>query len=100
MDKKQLRTIGHHLNPVVTVAGEGLSEGVTAEIERALNDHELIKIKLAVEDREARRDIAEQICNTAGAEMVQSIGKMVLILRKQKSPNPKTSNLVRGLSNL
>ena len=100
MDKKQLRTIGHHLNPVVTVAGGGLSDGVTAEIERALDDHELIKIKLAIEDREQRRSIAEEICSAANAELVQSIGKVVLILRKHQSPNPKTSNLVRYLTHL
>ena len=45
-DKKHLRRLGHNLKPVVTVAGNGLSENVSAEIARALNDHELIKIKL------------------------------------------------------
>ena len=43
--KKALRTIGHKLNPIVTVAGNGLSENVLIEIDRALEDHELIKIK-------------------------------------------------------
>jgi len=42
--KKQYRTIGHGLNPVVTIAGNGLSAGVMAEIDRALEDHELIKV--------------------------------------------------------
>ena len=45
-DKKHLRRLGHNLKPVVTVAGNGLTENVTNEIERALTDHELIKIKL------------------------------------------------------
>ena len=44
--KKRLRGIGHALHPVVTVAGNGLSEGVLTELERALHDHELIKVKL------------------------------------------------------
>ena len=47
-DIKQLRAIGHKLKPVVTIAGNGLSEGVITELDRALQDHELIKIKLAV----------------------------------------------------
>ncbi|WP_410961553.1 YhbY family RNA-binding protein, partial [Salmonella sp. SAL4457] len=45
--KKQFKSIGHHLKPVLIVAENGLTEGVLAELERALNDHELIKVKLA-----------------------------------------------------
>ena len=44
--KKQYKSIGHHLKPVLTVADNGLTEGVLAELERALGDHELIKIKV------------------------------------------------------
>ena len=47
-DKKYLRSLGHQLKPVVTVAGNGLTESVVAELDRALSDHELIKVKLAV----------------------------------------------------
>lgn len=43
--KKQYKSIGHHLKPVLIVAENGLTEGVQAELERALNDHELIKIQ-------------------------------------------------------
>ena len=46
VQRKQLRAIGHGLNPVVMVADKGLSEGVMAEMERALSDHELIKVRL------------------------------------------------------
>ena len=53
-DSKQLRAIGHKLKPLVTVAGNGLSENVVAELERALSDHELIKVKLAVGGKDAR----------------------------------------------
>ena len=47
VQRKQLRAIGHGLNPVVMVADKGLSEGVMAEMERALSDHELIKVRPA-----------------------------------------------------
>ena len=43
--KKQFKSIGHHLKPVLIVADNGVTEGVLAELERALNDHELIKIQ-------------------------------------------------------
>lgn len=94
-DIKQLRTIGHKLKPVVTVAGNGLSENVLAELERALHDHELIKIKLAVGSREARKAVTQQICNNVGAQLIQSIGNVALILRRSKKPDPKLSNLIK-----
>ena len=96
-DIKQLRAIGHKLKPVVTIAGKGLTETVVAELERALADHELIKIKLAVGSREARAATAEDICNRTGAELVQSIGNVAVILRRTAKPDPRLSNLIRVL---
>lgn len=94
-DKKQLRRLGHNLNPVATVASKGLSENVLAEIDRALNDHELIKVKLAVGNSDAKQQVTEAICEKLSADVVQSIGHIVLLLRKAKKPNPKLSNLLR-----
>ena len=94
-EKKHLRRLGHNLNPVVTVASNGLSESVLAEIDRALNDHELIKVKLAVGNSEAKRQVVEAISEQLSAEIVQTIGHIVLLLRKAKKPNPKLSNLLR-----
>jgi RNA-binding protein len=93
--KKQLRNIGHQLTPVVTIAERGLTEGVAAELERALNDHELIKIKLAVDEAAARKALTLEICEQHNAEVVQNIGKVALIFRAAKKPNPKLSNLMR-----
>ena len=92
---KQLRAIGHKLKPVVTVASNGLSEGVIAEIDRALDQHELIKIKLAVGDRAAKTAMSEEICERSGAEVVQSIGNVILVLRRTAEPDPRLSNLIR-----
>ena len=94
-DQKQLRAIGHKLQPVVTVAGNGLSENVLLEIERALSDHELIKIKLVVGDRDARKAISQEICKSAGAELIQSMGNIILVLRRSSEPDPRLSNLLR-----
>jgi len=79
--KKNLRGQAHHLNPLVTVAGKGLSETVVAEIERALNDHELIKVKLRG-DRETRKAWALSIAAQCKAELVQSIGQVACFYRK------------------
>ena len=97
LDIKQLRAIGHKLKPVVTVAGNGLSNGVITEVDRALTDHELIKIKLAVGSREAKQAVAEELCERAGAEVVQSIGNVILVVRRTAQPDHRKSNLLRPL---
>jgi RNA-binding protein len=96
-DIKQLRAIGHKLKPVVTIAAKGLTEGVINELDRALSDHELIKVKLAVGSREARADIARQISAQSGAEIVQSIGNVIVLLRRSPTPDPRLSNLIKTL---
>ncbi|WP_320821466.1 ribosome assembly RNA-binding protein YhbY [Reinekea sp.] len=94
-DKKSLRTIGHQLNPVVTVAENGLSATVLAEIDRALNDHELIKIKIVTEDRDNKKALIAEVVKQTNATLVQTIGHIALLLRKVAKPNPKLSNLKR-----
>ncbi len=93
--KKQFRKIAHHLKPVVLVAENGFSEGVQAEVERALEDHELIKIKVNVLDRDDKQAIIDAICKTTRAELAQIIGNMAVIYRPARKQNPKLSNLVR-----
>ena len=94
-DTKQLRSIGHKLKPVVTIAGKGLTENVITEVERALSDHELIKIKISVGDKAARTEVAAALCSQVKAELVHSIGGVILIMRRSKQPDPRLSNLIR-----
>ena len=93
--KKIYRGIGHHLNPVVTIASNGLTEAVLTEVDRALEDHELIKVKVSVGDRVLRAQVIEQMCSDTRATLVQTIGNIALILRRAKKPNTKLSNLSR-----
>lgn len=79
--KKNLRGQAHHLKPVVIVADKGLSESVVAEIERALDDHELIKIKLRG-DRDVRKAWALSIAEQCNAELIHSIGQVASFYRK------------------
>jgi RNA-binding protein len=93
--KKQYKSIGHHLKPVLMVADNGLTEGVLAEFERALSDHELIKIKLNILDREQRLETIAQLCKAGRADLVQVIGKMALLYRKNPQVNKQLSNIHR-----
>jgi len=93
--KKQYKSIGHHLKPVLTVADNGLTEGVLAELERALGDHELIKIKVNILDRESRLEAIAELCKAGKAEPVQVIGKMALLYRKNVNVNKQLSNIHR-----
>ncbi len=93
--KKQYKSIGHHLKPVLIVAENGLTEGVQAELERALNDHELIKIQFRLAEREDRRALMEELCKVGKCELVQAIGKMALVYRKNTKPNKQLSNIHR-----
>jgi RNA-binding protein len=93
--KKQFRSLGHNLKPIVTVGDNGLSEGVLSELNRALDDHELIKIKLALTEREDRQTVTDEINQLPNTEVVQQIGKILLLFRAANKPNPKLSNLLR-----
>jgi len=92
--KKHYRAIGHILDPIVTIAGKGLSETVVTELNRALDDHELIKIRIN-SDRESRKAILAELVNATQTTVIQTIGGIALILRASSAPNPSLSNLVR-----
>ena len=74
--KKQFKSIGHHLKPVLIVADNGLTEGVLAELERALSDHELIKVQFRITERDDRRALIDELCRNGSCELIQTIGKM------------------------
>ena len=93
--KKHLRSLGHSLHPLVTVAGNGLSTGVMDELERALHDHELIKVKFAVGDREVKKALQTEMIKLSHSSLVQSIGNIALIYRHNPQADPKKSNLAR-----
>ena len=79
---KHLRGLCHALHPVVMLGQKGLTQEVLDELEIALKHHELVKIKVAVDDREQRREIIESLCETSRSEIVQSIGKTVCVFRR------------------
>ena len=79
--KQFLKGLAHHLNPVVMLGGNGLTEGVLAESENALNHHELIKVKVAGADRETKQLIIDAIVRETKAAQVQTIGHILVLYR-------------------
>ena len=81
--RRHLRGLGHHLEPVVIVGQSGVTEGVIAAVEHALNDHELIKVKIH-EGPEDRHEAAEKLAQSTGAELAQLLGRTALLFKKRK----------------
>jgi RNA-binding protein len=81
--KIRLRAQAHALKPVVLLGQHGYTPAVQAEIDHALEDHELIKVKIPGDDRTFRTEIITQICQELHAELVQTIGKVAVLYRKR-----------------
>ena len=90
-ERKALRAAAHHLDPVVMLGEAGLSDAVVAETDRALDAHELIKVRVQGDDRQARAQAMTELCSRLGAAAVQSIGKLLVIYRPRPEPTPTRS---------
>ena len=95
--KKLLRGVAHHLDPIVAVSERGLSERIVEETERALRDHELIKVKVFGGDRASRSHIAAELADETSATVLLQIGKVAVLYRHNPEANPKLSNVARYL---
>ncbi|MBC8021576.1 MAG: YhbY family RNA-binding protein [Burkholderiales bacterium] len=81
--RSELRAQAHKLVPVVIIGDKnGLSDEVLAEIDRSLKAHELIKIRAATDDRDARALWMEKICERLDAQAIQRIGKVLVVYRE------------------
>jgi RNA-binding protein len=80
--KRQLKSLAHHLKPVVMIGQHGLTENVLKEIEIALDAHELIKVRISGGEREERQEIISTIAEQCSAEPVQSIGHVAVFFRR------------------
>ena len=95
-ERRALRARAHHLRPVVMIGDAGLTPEVTREIDANLRSHELIKIRALGEGREARDALAAMVCEATGAEVVQHIGKMLVVYRPQPPEEKKPATRRTG----
>ncbi|TAJ83045.1 MAG: YhbY family RNA-binding protein [Gallionellaceae bacterium] len=82
----ELKGRAHSLNPIVIIGNAGLTPAVLDEIERSLKSHDLLKIRVMNDDREARTAMHEEICKTLNAGAIQHIGKILVIYRPLAAP--------------
>ncbi|WP_369799205.1 MULTISPECIES: ribosome assembly RNA-binding protein YhbY [unclassified Chromobacterium] len=97
--RKHLQGLAHGLNPVVMIGNNGLTDAVIREIAINLDAHELIKVRVLGDDREARVAMFEQICEDLGAAPVQHIGKLLVLWRpsdKERIVLPKNKQALKG----
>jgi putative YhbY family RNA-binding protein len=94
-ERSALRSDAHALNPVVMIGEAGMTPGVLKEIDANLNAHGLIKVRVFGDDRDARVQMYETICEQLDAAPIQHIGKLLVLYRPQKE-EPKQRNEKRG----
>jgi RNA-binding protein len=82
--RKHLRRLGHDRKPIVLIGQSGLAPNVVAELERALDDHELVKVKARVGDRDLRTEIFATLASETRSELVQRIGNVGLFFRRNE----------------
>lgn len=80
--RRALKAKAHHLNPIVIIGQKGLTDNVFAEIELALFDHELIKVKSNQGDKLAAEAQAVEIQEKLGAAFIARIGKVLIFYRR------------------
>jgi RNA-binding protein len=84
-DRRHLRGLAHSLKPVVRIGDAGLTERVVVAVDAALDDHELIEVKI-VADRAERKAIAEDVARRIGGELAGLVGQVAILYRPAVDP--------------
>ena len=80
--RRHLRSLGHSLNPIVTVGKDGVTPGVAAAIDQALDDHELIKVRIGQNAIVDHGETAAALADQTSSELAQIIGSTFLLYRR------------------
>jgi putative YhbY family RNA-binding protein len=94
-ERRALRARAHHLKPVVLIGDAGLTPQVAREIDVSLKSHELVKIRVGADGRETREALAAAISEATGGEIVQTIGKVLVVYRPKPPEEPKPAKRAR-----
>lgn len=80
--KHHLRGLGHNLKPVVMIGNAGYTPAIRNELDLSLTRHELLKVRVSADDRETRDELITQLCTDTAAQLVQRIGNIALLYRR------------------
>ena len=104
-ERKAHRTQAHHLDPVVMIGGDGLTDAVMRETDNALKAHGLIKIRVLGDDRAAREAMLVALCDRLDAAAIQHIGKLLILWRplpprerasdEERKPGPREYKVLK-----
>jgi RNA-binding protein len=82
--KRYLRGLAHSLKPVILTGNKGVTPALLAELDQALEQHELLKVKVAAEDRETRDAWIEALVEPSRAALVGRIGHIAVLYRRRQ----------------
>lgn len=85
-DRKELKARAHHLKPIIRIGQKGITENLVQETDLALNIHELIKVHIAMDEKEQRKENGHTLADRCNAEEVDYIGKIMILYRQKKEP--------------
>ena len=86
--RRHLRALGHHLDPVVQIGHDGINDAVVRETDAQLKVHELIKVKIGESSPQPRHEAAELLASRTQAQVAQVLGRTALLYRR-RDENPQ-----------
>lgn len=96
-ERSTLRAAAHPLRPVVLIGDKGLSESVLKEIDLNLTAHELIKVRVAGEDRTTREQLLQSMCDALGCAPVHHLGNTLVLFRPKSTQTDEAEFETRAL---
>lgn len=82
--KSHLRSLAHHLDPIFQVGKGGVNDNLIQQIKEALEARELLKVSILQNCEQEKDEVAESLAQGAGAELVQLIGKTIVLYKESK----------------
>ena len=94
--RKYLRSLAHHLKPLVIIGAKGVTQQLIGSVDNALKDHELIKVKFG-EFKEAKKEISAEIAGATQSELIGLIGNIAIFYRQQPVAEKRKIKLINNV---
>lgn len=85
---RRLKSLAHHLKPLVLVGQKGVTDSLVTALKKALDDHELIKVKF-IDFKDEKKDLAGELAEKSDSALVSMIGNIATFYREQKDPEKR-----------